>query len=62
MCDWVDIQEAVNVFQHNENEQFALLQCSALYPLEIGDSNVGVIKTLCQDITAWLVFRSYDWK
>lgn len=44
MCDWVDIQEAVNVFQHNENEQFALLQCSALYPLEIGDSNVGVIR------------------
>lgn len=44
MCDMVDIQEAVNIFEGVGNSQFALLQCNAVYPLMTEDSNVGVIQ------------------
>lgn len=48
MCDMVDIQEAVNIFENAGNDQFALLQCNAVYPLDTKDSNVSVIQNFAK--------------
>ncbi|MEA9598559.1 N-acetylneuraminate synthase family protein [Polynucleobacter sp. AP-Sanab-80-C2] len=46
MCDMVDIEESVNACIDSGNNEIALLQCGAMYPLPEKLANLNVIKTL----------------
>jgi len=48
MCDFVDIEEAVNVCTSTGNQQIALLQCGTMYPLPIELANLKVIPKIAQ--------------
>jgi sialic acid synthase SpsE len=49
MCDLVDVMEAVACCDRNGNDAVALMQCTAVYPVQPGDANLAVMD----------VFRSY---
>ena len=48
MCDMVDVQQAVEICLAAGNTQVILLQCGAVYPLDIGKSNLSVIKSFAE--------------
>jgi sialic acid synthase SpsE len=43
MCNFIDIEEALNVCIETGNTQVCLLQCTAQYPLDISNANLCVI-------------------
>lgn len=43
MCDFVDVIEAVDVARREGNLAVALLQCGAVYPLDVSDVNLRVM-------------------
>ncbi len=45
MCDMVDVMEAINSCEANQNFKIALLQCGAIYPIPAKELNLNVIKT-----------------
>ncbi len=45
MCDFVDVEEAINVCLGAGNEQVVLMQCGAMYPLPIELANLRVISS-----------------
>jgi sialic acid synthase SpsE len=46
MCDMVDVHEAVNISKAAGNNQIALMQCGAMYPLPTELVNLRTISTL----------------
>ncbi len=45
MCDMIDVEEAVSICLAAGNDQIALLQCHAVYPLPEKLANLAVIRT-----------------
>lgn len=43
MCNYADIEEALNVCTQMGNSKVCLLQCTAQYPLDISNSNLNVV-------------------
>ena len=43
MCDFVDIEEALNIAYSNKNYNICIMQCGSIYPLESKDTNLNVI-------------------
>ena len=48
MCDMIDVQQAVEICLEAGNAQLILLQCGAVYPLDIGNSNLSVIRSFAE--------------
>ena len=46
MCDFIDIEEALNVALAANNEQICIMQCSSIYPTNIDEVNLNVINSL----------------
>ena len=43
MCDFVDIEEAMNIMHAANNFNICLMQCTSLYPLSYRDVNLNII-------------------
>ena len=46
MCDFIDIEEALNVSIAANNHQICIMQCSSVYPTKIDEANLNVITSL----------------
>ncbi len=45
MCDFVDIEEAINIMHAAKNMNICLMQCTSLYPLNYKDVNLNIINS-----------------
>ena len=59
MCNSLDVEEVVSVFQNYNNNNFALLQCIAQYPAEYKELNLKVLKTFSQRYNNVLGFSDH---
>jgi sialic acid synthase SpsE len=59
MCDMVDVQEAVNACLGAGNNQVALLQCGAMYPLPNELVNLRVIQSLSKSFKCPVGFSDH---
>ena len=50
MCDFVDIEEAMNIMHAANNFNICLMQCSSLYPLNYVDVNLNIINSFKKKI------------
>ena len=46
MCDFIDIEEAINIMHSANNFNICIMQCTSLYPLEYKDVNLNIIKSI----------------
>ena len=44
MCDFVDVEEAINISYASNNFKICIMQCGSVYPLNYKDTNLNVIK------------------
>ena len=45
MCDFVDVEEALNICYASNNHNICIMQCGSIYPLENRDANLNVINS-----------------
>ena len=45
MCDFIDVEEAINIAYAENNFKICIMQCASVYPLNHKDANLNVIKS-----------------